>query len=236
MQAEARQVQPSAIGGLAIGSDWVTPTLDKAGLHPFPSFPPDARYPSGDWITHLEAYHSAGNHTTLTPTDPNFNITEALWDRRERKGVRQVHEAVISTFWGQTRALKEAIRNGDESALIMEDDVDVEWDIERLWSRIETKLPEGWDVTFLGHCWGHEILSASNLFHLHLRCRPRAELTNPFPVEQHPGTATLSCTSPSRQCASTAGPSPPPAPAESSPRSSPPGRHSPPQSIPPCPP
>lgn len=71
-----------------------------------------------------------------------------------------MHEGIISTYWGQTRALKEVIKNGDKSALILEDDVDVEWDVERLWSRMEDKLPEEWDVTFLGHCWGHEILSA----------------------------------------------------------------------------
>lgn len=50
------------------------------------------------------------------------------------------------------------LENGDESALILEDDLDVEWDLERMWSRIERKLPSDWELTFLGHCWGKELL------------------------------------------------------------------------------
>jgi len=49
-------------------------------------------------------------------------------------------------------------KNRDKSALILEDDVDVEWDLQRLWSRIERRLPKDWDATLLGHCWGKELL------------------------------------------------------------------------------
>lgn len=49
-----------------------------------------------------------------------------------------------------------AVERGDESALILEDDVDIEWDIETLWARIEAKLPKDWDTCLLGHCWGKE--------------------------------------------------------------------------------
>lgn len=57
------------------------------------------------------------------------------------------------------------VERGDESALILEDDVDIEWDLERLWSRIERRLPRdadgkyAWDINFLGHCWGRELMS-----------------------------------------------------------------------------
>lgn len=66
------------------------------------------------------------------------------------------------------------VENEDESALILEDDVDVEWDLERTWARIRRRLPGererelnggkgemDWDVSFLGHCWGRELLSES---------------------------------------------------------------------------
>lgn len=39
--------------------------------------------------------------------------------------------------------------------------MDVEWDLERMWSRISRKLPADWDSVHLGHCWGHEILRTS---------------------------------------------------------------------------
>lgn len=66
--------------------------------------------------------------------------------------------------------VKQMLVDGCESALMMEDDVDVEWDLERVWSRIRRRLPvasgrdgeeDEWDVSFLGHCWGRELLSES---------------------------------------------------------------------------
>lgn len=59
------------------------------------------------------------------------------------------------------------LANGNESALILEDDVEFEWDVERIWSRIERKLPSSWDLTFLGHCWGKELLRTSPSSHRH---------------------------------------------------------------------
>lgn len=55
--------------------------------------------------------------------------------------------------------MKKMIERGDKTALVLEDDVDFEWDLERLWAGIERKLPkekDGWDITYLGHCWGGE--------------------------------------------------------------------------------
>lgn len=123
----------------------------------FPAFPYDERFPDGSWTTHLEHLHDKGKHTALKPYNASIDIATELYDPLEPSFVKQLHEGIISTYWGQTRALKEMVRNGDESALILEDDVDVEWDFERLWSRISTKLPkDDWDATYVGHCWGHE--------------------------------------------------------------------------------
>ena len=94
-------------------------------------------------------------------------MTAALWDPREKVVVRQVHEGVISTYWGQTRAIKRMLDNGDRRALVLEDDVDVEWDVQTLWESIARKLPrdtegrDAWDVAYLGHCWGGEFQGAS---------------------------------------------------------------------------
>ncbi|GAA6050978.1 hypothetical protein JCM3770_005352 [Rhodotorula araucariae] len=164
--ATARNVDPDSVGGLGLGSDWLTPfpanlsSVATAESLPAP-FPP---YPGTNWVAHLEAlYASGGRHTSLRPRDPHLNVTAALWDPRERVAVRQVHEGVLSTYWGQTRALERVLANGDRTALILEDDVDVEWDIERLWATVHRRLPrtadgdDDWDVAFLGHCWGGEL-------------------------------------------------------------------------------
>lgn len=95
-----------------------------------------------------------------------MNVSKLLYDPLERISSRQVNEAVISTYWGHTRAIKLILKNKDKSALILEDDVDLEWELERLWSRIERKLPHDWEMSYLGHCWGQELLSKSLLHRL----------------------------------------------------------------------
>ena len=132
----------------------------------FPPYPTAKTYGNRHWVSHLEALAaSGGHHTSLRPatTKPSsLNVTSLLWDPLEPLAVRQVHEGVISTYWGQTRAIRRMLENGDEVALILEDDVDVEWDLmDGFWDRIERRLPRrggeyDWDVTFLGHCWGGE--------------------------------------------------------------------------------
>lgn len=171
-QAQARQVAPESIGGMSIGSDWVTPfpgnlSSKESGELParFPPYPTTKNYGNRHWVSHLEALAaSGGHHTSLRPSNPSLNVTALLWDPLEPLAVRQVHQGVISTYWGQTRAIRRMLENGDEVALILEDDVDVEWDLmDGFWDQIERKLPRlnetgeyDWDVTFLGHCWGGE--------------------------------------------------------------------------------
>ncbi|KAF8433793.1 hypothetical protein L210DRAFT_3556189 [Boletus edulis BED1] len=45
---------------------------------------------------------------------------------------------------------------GDDVAVILEDDIDMEKDISIRLSQIWTFLPVGWDIVFLGHCWSDE--------------------------------------------------------------------------------
>lgn len=135
--------------------------MDREGLIQFP-LRVDERWGGSSWIEYLEAHDEAGTLHLLLPEDGGMNVSEVLWDPKERIAGRQVNEGVISTWWGHTRAMKMSIKNGDESALVLEDDVDVEWDLERMWSRIERKLPRDWDMTFLGHCWGRELLRRSS--------------------------------------------------------------------------
>ncbi|GAA6003047.1 glycosyltransferase family 25 protein [Rhodotorula paludigena] len=168
IMAKARGVDASSLGGLTIGNDWLVQTPSPDSKTPFPPRNDKRFPPSGDWVAHLESHAERGTLDQLVPSDPNLNISAVLWDHNERIPGRQVNDGVISTYWGHTRAMKKIIENGDRSALILEDDVDVEWDLERLWSRIERRLPEEWDATFLGHCWGKEMLQPQYLHpHLH---------------------------------------------------------------------
>ncbi|GAA6023547.1 hypothetical protein JCM10207_005713, partial [Rhodosporidiobolus poonsookiae] len=169
VMAKARGVPSSRIGGHKTGSDWLVPypglTSSNPSTSPFPAYPPSPELrESPHWVDHLETLYSrhGGQHVHLRPEDPGLNVSEALWDDRESLATRQVSEGVISTYWGQTRAIKRVLENGDRTALILEDDVDLEWDIERLWEGVRRRLPktteggEDWDVAFLGWCWGGE--------------------------------------------------------------------------------
>lgn len=210
VQGAARGQDPSSFGGLEIGNDWVTQFQDEEGKQPFPPLV-DSRFPSGSWTSHLEHHIAAGTLHLLQPNNPNLNITEALLDPLERIPGRQVNEGVISTFFGQTKAMRMVLENGDESALILEDDVDVEWDLERMWSRIERRLPADWEVSFLGHCWGKELLRTSSPF-----LPPRKLILD---SKQDPPTSTPNSINPPHPSVSTPTPSPNPAPRTSSPSS-----------------
>ncbi|KAI5477248.1 hypothetical protein MNV49_006544 [Pseudohyphozyma bogoriensis] len=159
--AKARKIKPSSIGGLETGTIWVAQTLDEAGNKPFPKLK-DPRY-KNNWVEHLEYHFRRGTLDQLQPANPNLNISEVLWDPIEPIEGRQVNDGVISTFFGHTRAMLKMIEEGDESALILEDDVDFEWDLERLWARIESKMPRDWELSFLGHCWGRELMQPAYL-------------------------------------------------------------------------
>lgn len=68
------------------------------------------------------------------------------------------------------------LKNGDKSALILEDDVDAEFDLERMWARIERQLPQDWHITYLGHCWGKELLCGSSTLFPPLNVSTRKEV------------------------------------------------------------
>ncbi|KAH0838789.1 hypothetical protein J3R83DRAFT_7165 [Lanmaoa asiatica] len=47
-------------------------------------------------------------------------------------------------------------RRGDDVAVILEDDIDMEKNISTRLSQVWNFLPAGWDIVFLGHCWSDE--------------------------------------------------------------------------------
>ena len=175
--SQAFNVSERHVGGMKIGTVWlesslpehVGTTTPEDPIHPstplrvlempvFPSLAADKRWGGRDWVDHLE--HTPASK--LRPSDPAFNVTDAMWDRLEINPFRQINDAVIATWYSQTRVWELMRANGDESALVLEDDVDIEWDIGRLWPNVRRHLPTeadgspAWDITFLGHCWGRE--------------------------------------------------------------------------------
>ncbi|GAA5905599.1 uncharacterized protein JCM6883_005383 [Sporobolomyces salmoneus] len=176
MISKARGIPQSSIGGNTIGGDWTSPFPNSDSLEnndektPFPLYPlPPSSFPllrkqlsstaSSNWVEHLEKLDSRNqlSQLELEPTSSKpINVTRLLWDPLEKVSARQITRGMMSTWWGQTRVMKRIVERADASALVLEDDVDLEWDLERLWNTVQRRLPDGWDITYLGYCWGGE--------------------------------------------------------------------------------
>ncbi|KZS95203.1 hypothetical protein SISNIDRAFT_386389, partial [Sistotremastrum niveocremeum HHB9708] len=59
-------------------------------------------------------------------------------------------KAMISCCHSHMLALREVIRKKDEVAIIFEDDVDLEWNVERILRHTWQRIPGDWDIVYLG--------------------------------------------------------------------------------------
>lgn len=144
------------IGGMGVGSIWLA-REGQTGLSGQPLRLPEMH----DWVKDLYEAYDAGQEQWTTPTDEHFDIRKALFDPLERIASRQLNAAVLSTWWSHVEAWRVMQRNGDDKALFLEDDVDLEWDLTNMWAGVEEKLPEDWQTVFAGHCWGREMTCKS---------------------------------------------------------------------------
>jgi len=117
-----------------------------------------------DWVQYLEEGQYLDRLAPSGASDKfktlDDYVADLLHDPVEQLKARQVNAGVLATWYSQTRVWRKMLENSDKSALILEDDVDIEWDFERQWPNIERALPRNWEIVFLGHCWGKELASA----------------------------------------------------------------------------
>ena len=105
------------------GSDLWPDSVGKSILPPLlPAPTPDTRPPT------LDTYGEAGNHFGRTPLRP----------------------AQISCWHSHYRVLRRIAEGDDEVAIVFEDDIDMEWDLERRLRSMWPALPPDWDVVMLG--------------------------------------------------------------------------------------
>ncbi|KAG9127376.1 hypothetical protein FRC07_014540 [Ceratobasidium sp. 392] len=107
---------------------WFMRSGDPQGLKPLPPPPsPDTRPP---------LLRTAGEDELL----PNEVITRAQ----------------VSCWYSHYEVLLKVARGEDEVAIILEDDIDMEWDLEKRMRQMWPHLPKGWDIVMLGHCFSDE--------------------------------------------------------------------------------
>jgi len=64
--------------------------------------------------------------------------------------------AEIACWYSHSQLLRRIAEGDDDVAFIFEDDVDMEWDMERRLHYLWKFLPNPWDMVFLGHCYSDE--------------------------------------------------------------------------------
>jgi len=171
--ADALELDPDQIGHLGTNSPFLTPSVawrkqDKPfmaesnlWLKANPISLPKAKFPSLvedrfdglDWLAYLES----GN--AIDPDDASFAAVE-LKESNEKDPELQLSLETIAEWYDHVQIFKRMMQNKDDNALVLDDRVDVEWDIARIWPNIKRRLPttstqEGfreWQAVFLGHC------------------------------------------------------------------------------------
>lgn len=104
-----------------------------------------------NWTDYLWMQESRGKDPQ--PSNQSIDIVKLLWDPVEPEAFRQHSPPIIATWHSHTSMWRHMLDRGEKTALFLEDDVDFEWDFERLWLNALRVLPQDWEIVFLGHCW-----------------------------------------------------------------------------------
>ncbi|KNC98460.1 uncharacterized protein SPPG_06160 [Spizellomyces punctatus DAOM BR117] len=69
-----------------------------------------------------------------------------------------LREPELACWGSHMKIWSDVVASNLSSALVMEDDVDIEWEIEEIWAQLQKGLEsttglDGWDIVYLGHCF-----------------------------------------------------------------------------------
>jgi len=107
----------------------------------------------------------------MDPPDEEWEAAHplpSLTDEEKRVGVpmavvknilhkrQNLTNAAVSCWHSHVKALREIVRRQLNVAIVFEDDIDIEWDVERLLKLQLPFLPDDWDIVYLGHCFSQE--------------------------------------------------------------------------------
>ncbi|RUS19983.1 glycosyltransferase family 25-domain-containing protein [Endogone sp. FLAS-F59071] len=109
----------------------------------------------------------------VTAEDPQIN---KYWVRNGAS------KAQLACWQSHMHVYQSIVANNLTSALILEDDIDMEADIEKRVFEVAPHLPKNWDVWFLGHC--HEQELANKVGHPSLQRSFRPQCTHSYAVSQ----------------------------------------------------
>jgi len=155
-------------------SDWPTPDHNKSDTFIMSAFP-------FKWSDDVEDNKDAplanplgvygADYWDLDPPNEEWEKTHPLppWTEEERNApimeasvlnnqhrLVPLRDAGFACWHSHHRTLREIERRKLKSAIIFEDDIDIEWNVERILRKQWSSLPDDWDIVYLGHCWSEE--------------------------------------------------------------------------------
>lgn len=152
--AKAWGKNKESIGGMGIDSPWFLDSIAEPTI-----LVPDALMMGDRWRyqDRLVTWTGYLNLTvdTIQSGAVTASVAERLWDPIEPEKFRQLNEGIIAAWYSHTQMWRRMVKRKEKTALFLEDDIDIEWDFERLWANIEKRLPADWEIVHLGHCWGN---------------------------------------------------------------------------------
>lgn len=142
---------PNSIGGQGVTTPWLQDKAVDKGY----DFPEEwnARWHSAgrarNWIEYLATMNTSG----IVENATEQQIKDKLRNPAERDPNYQMSAGMIACFYSHLLIWQDMLAKGHSTALILEDDIDMEWDMDRHVPNIMRVLPADWDIVYFGHCY-----------------------------------------------------------------------------------
>ncbi|KAF8707596.1 hypothetical protein RHS03_04228, partial [Rhizoctonia solani] len=95
-----------------------------------------------------------------------------------------ITRAQVSCWYSHYQVLLKIARGEDQVAIVLEDDVDMEWDLEKRLRGMWAFLPKDWDIVMLGHCMSSENENPPVRGHPHLHPSKHVLCTHAYAVSR----------------------------------------------------
>ncbi|CAE6429323.1 unnamed protein product [Rhizoctonia solani] len=95
-----------------------------------------------------------------------------------------ITRAQVSCWYSHYQVLLKVARGEDEVAIVLEDDVDMEWDLEKRLRGMWPFLPKNWDIVMLGHCMSDENENPPVRGHPHLHPSKHVLCTHAYAISR----------------------------------------------------
>ncbi|CAE6521977.1 unnamed protein product [Rhizoctonia solani] len=95
-----------------------------------------------------------------------------------------ITRAQVSCWYSHYQVLLKIANGEDQVAIVLEDDIDMEWDLEKRLRGMWPHLPKDWDIVMLGHCMSDENENPPVRGHPHLHPSKHVLCTHAYAISR----------------------------------------------------